>query len=391
MNAYLPLSGKTDDRMRMNDASRAHLMRFYDGTLLPDALHDAMSQDSGWFAGDRIAPSAQPRVLAPAAQPLPALRIEDQGRVFDLYDYLATNAVAGLLVLKRGEVAFETYQRGLKPDTLWNSCSLAKSVASTLVGMAVKEGAIASLDDPVSRYADVGGVYRAVSVRQLLRMCSGVRWNEDYGDPASERRQLLDVQCSWREGGIREFMGALPAAMPPGQAWIYNTGESYLVSAVMEGATGMRLCDYLSSRLWPRIGTEFDAHWWAENPGGMTISGSGMNASLRDYARFGQFVLEQGRVNGESLLPDGWFAEAGAPYRIGNEVVPYGYMWWIPVLEDPALKGSFQAEGIYGQYIHVNPAEELVVVVLSARGKPSYRRRVEINDDAFFAALARAL
>lgn len=376
--------------MPMTPALKTHLMRFYDGALLPDELTLALAQDPGWFASDTVARGQRVRDLPLRPGGLPALRIEDQGRVFDLYDYLATNGVAGLLVLKDGQLAFETYQRGIAPETRWNSCSLAKSVAATLVGMALKEGLIDSLDDPVTRYADLGGVYREVSLRQMLRMCSGVQWNEDYGDPASERRQLLDIQTRWQPGGIRDFMKRLPARQPAGQAWAYNTGESYLLSAVMEGATGQRLADYLQSRLWSRIGMESDATWWSESPGGMTISGSGMNATLRDYARFGQFVLEGGQLDGERLLPDDWVAQAGSPYRIGDAEIPYGYMWWVPELKDPVLAGAFQAEGIYGQFIHINPARKLVAVVLSARGKPSFRKRVEINDDAFFAALAKA-
>lgn len=376
--------------MSMTPALKAHLMRFYDGTLLPDELTLAMSRDPGWFVSDTVARGQHVRDLPLRPGGMPAVRIEDQGRVFDLYDYLATNGVAGLLVMKGGQVAFETYQRGIAPTTRWNSCSLAKSVAATLVGIALKEGAIESLDDPVTRYADLGGVYREVSLRQMLRMCSGVQWNEDYGDPASERRQLLDIQTRWQAGGIRGFMKQLPARQPAGQAWAYNTGESYLLSAVMEGATGQRLCTYLQSRLWSRLGMESDATWWAESPGGMTISGSGMHATLRDYARFGQFVLDGGRVDGERLLPDDWVAQSGSPYRIGQTEIPYGYMWWVPELKDPALQGAFQAEGIYGQFIHINPAHDLVAVVLSARGKPSYKKRVEINDDAFFAALAKA-
>lgn len=376
--------------MSMTPASKAHLMRFFDGTLLPDELVQTMSHDPVWFLSDTIARGKHVRDLPLRAGGMPSLRIEDQGRVFDIYDYLATNGVAGLLVMKGGHVAFETYQRGISPATRWNSCSLAKSVAATLVGMAVKEGAIESLDDPVTRYADLGGVYREVSVRQMLRMCSGVQWNEDYGDLASERRQLLEIQTRWQAGGIREFMKQLPAREPAGQAWAYSTGESYLLSAVMEGATGQRLCSYLQTRLWSRLGMESDASWWAESPGGMTIAGSGMHATLRDYARFGQFVLDGGRVDGDSLLPEDWVSQSGSPYRIGQTLIPYGYMWWVPELQDPVLQGAFQAEGIYGQFIHVNPAHELVVVVLSARGKPSYKKRVEINDDAFFAALAKA-
>jgi CubicO group peptidase (beta-lactamase class C family) len=377
--------------MAMSAERKAHLMRFYDGTLLPDEIVDALSQDQHWFPARRIARGGEVRHFKPLPGGLPTLKIEDHGRVFDLYDFITTNAITSLMVLKDGKIAFETYQRGINRDTLWHSCSLAKSFSSTLVGIALAEGAIDSLDDPVTKYAPLEGGYRAVSVRQLLRMNSGISWNEDYGDPASGRRRLLEVQTRHETGAILHHMKNLPAAAAPGKAWAYNTGESYLVSAVMEGATGVKLSDYLSSRLWSRIGMASDARWWSESEDGMTISGSGMNATIGDYARFGQFMLDGGMCNGERLLPEGWVEEAGSPFDIDGKEIPYGYMWWIPELPDPVLKGSFQAEGIYGQYIHINPAHGIVAVVASARSKPSYVRRLEINDDAFFAALAKAL
>lgn len=377
--------------MGMTAEKMAQLMRFYDGTLLPDELISVMSRDQHWFPSRRVEAGGSCRTFQPLAGGLPLLSIEDRDRTFDLYDYISANQVAGLIVLKDGKVAFETYQRGIMPDTLWHSCSLAKSVASTLVGIALSEGSIASLDDPLATYLPgLDGSYGAVTVRQLLRMNSGIRWNEDYGDPASERRRLLEVQTAWRSGAIVDFMKDLPRAAPPGKAWTYSTGESYLVSALMEAATGLPLADYLSSRLWSRAGMASHARWWSESETGMTISGSGMNATLGDYACFGQFVLEEGRIGPDRLLASDWLKDAGRPYDIDGRIIPYGYMWWIPELRDPALQGSFQAEGIYGQYIHINPAQRLVVVVASARSKPSYRRRLEINDDAFFAALARA-
>jgi CubicO group peptidase (beta-lactamase class C family) len=183
-------------------------------------------------------------------------------------------------------------------------------------------------------------------------------------------------------------MSRLTAA---GGAWAYNTGESYLVAALLENATGRSLTDYLSEKIWSRLGMDQDATWWLDSPGGMVVSGSGMGATMRDYARFGQFVLDDGVIEGERVVPAGWFREAGAPYHIGEKLVPYGYMWWVPELQAPELEGAFQAEGIYGQYIHVNPRENLMIVLLSARSKPNYRLRYELNDDAFFAAVARAL
>lgn len=377
--------------MSMQPAARAQIQRYYDGTLLPDDMVEAMATDCGWFPSRTIQRDAKAAAFADSGLTLPALEIHDQGRVFDLYDYLSVNRVAGLMVLKDGKKVVETYSLGIDAGTMWKSCSLAKSVASTLVGIALSEGAIESLDDPVTRYASIGGIYTDVSVRQLLRMASGIRWRETYEDPTSDRRQLMNIQVEWQKGAIVRFMGTLPAETPPGKSWKYNTGESYLVSAVMEGATGMNLADYLSSRVWSRIGTESDARWWTESEDGMAISGSGMSATMRDYARFGQFVLDGGVIEGRRILPEGWNDEAGSPYLIDGETIPYGYMWWIPVLDDPELKGTFQAEGVYGQFIHINPRKRLVAVVLSARSKPSYKRRLEINDDAFFAALARVL
>ncbi|BBK39007.1 hypothetical protein STAQ_40850 [Allostella sp. ATCC 35155] len=376
---------------RPDAAARAALLRFYDGTLRPGELVSMMSDPGRAMPWRRIARGPATRPLPAAEERLPPLAIRHAGRSWDLVDYLSVNRVAGLLVMKRGRVVLETYELGIGPETQWWSCSLAKSFASTLAGMALAEGYIRSLDDPVTRYAAVGGAYAEVSVRQLLRMASGVAWDETYVDPASDRRQLLDRQLEWQAGAILDHMGRLPRRSPPGTAWAYNTGESYLLGAVVEGATGMNLADYLGDRIWSRIGMEHDATWWEESPGGMTVSGSGMTATLRDYARFGRFVLEGGIVDGRPTLPPGWFAEAGAPYMADGQRVPYGYMWWIPVLPDPDLEDSFQAEGIYGQFLHLNPREELVVVVLSARSKPSMKMRLEIDDDAFFAAVARAL
>src|SRR6478735_4338975 len=169
-----------DKAMSMDSSTRAQIERFYDGTLLPDEMVATMSTDGGWFPSRTIARASTPSVLKRSGQALPPLAIQDHGTSFDLYDYLSVNRVAGLMVLRDGEVVQESYSLGIGPQTMWNSCSLAKSVAATLVGIALREGAIASLDDPVTRYAPLGGVYAQVSIRQLLRMASGIRWREAY-------------------------------------------------------------------------------------------------------------------------------------------------------------------------------------------------------------------
>jgi len=372
---------------------REALRRFFDGALRPGECVDALRRYHLLHPVRPVARGGEVRPLASRSGELPRITFEDRGRTFDLYDYMATNRVAGLLILKDGEVALEAYELGLTPDTLWGSCSMAKSVASTLVGAAVLDGHIRSLEDPLQRYvpALAGGAYEGVSVRQLLGMASGVAWNEAYTDPTSDRRVLLERQLELQPGAIVDHMSRMARRGPPGSSWTYNTGESYLVGALMEAATGVSLADYLSQKLWSRLGMEQAATWWVESPGGMAVAGSGMSATLRDYARFGKFVLDGGRIDGESVTPEGWFAKAGAPQVIGGRKVHYGLMWWVPENPDPVLEGSFQAAGIYGQFLHVNPRERLAVVVLSARSKPSALHRVEFDDDAFFAGVAKAL
>jgi CubicO group peptidase (beta-lactamase class C family) len=190
---------------------------------------------------------------------------------------------------------------------------MAKSVTSTLVGAAVRDGLVASLDDPVTRYVSAlrGSVYDEVSIRNLLQMASGVRWDETYTDPNSDCRKLADAQLSQ----ARSFFGLHERSFPssfPGTVWKYNSGETNIVGAVVEGATHMHLSSYLSAKLWSRLGMEEDAFWWTESPGGMGLGGVGLSTTLRDYGRFGLFVLSDGVIDGRRIVPDGWFEQAGA-------------------------------------------------------------------------------
>jgi CubicO group peptidase (beta-lactamase class C family) len=235
-----------------------------------------------------------------------------------------------------------------------------------------------------------GGVYDAVSVRNLLQMASGVKWDETYTDPRSDRRKLLEIQLAGKPGSIVEYMKKLPRAGAPGTIWNYSTGESFLVGALIEGAVHKPLARYLSETLWSRLGMEQDATWWLESPNGMGLAGSGLGATLRDYGRFGEFVLEDGKIDGQSILPEGWFAEAGKAHVFSGKSVDYGYLWWPLPKGDSIHEGAFQAIGIFGQHMYISPNEKLVIVVLSARPKPDSARS-PVPDAPFFAAVARAL
>jgi len=232
--------------------------------------------------------------------------------------------------------------------------------------------------------------YDTVTVRDMLLMASAVKWDETYTDPKSDRRKVLDLQLTGKPGSIIGYMKALPRAGEHGTIWNYSTGDSFLVGAVIEGAVHKPLAQYLSETLWSKLGMEQDATWWLESPGGMGLGGSGLGATLHDYARFAQFVLDDGVLDGKRIVPEGWFREAGSPHRIGGKMQDYGYLWWPIPAGDPIHQGAFQAIGIFGQHIYINPREKLAIVVLSARSKPASDSG-PINDVPFFAAVARAL
>ena len=269
---------------------------------------------------------------------------------------------------------------------------MAKSVSSTLVGVAVQQGLIKSLDEPITQYLPElkGGAYEGVSIRSVLQMASGVKWDETYTDPNSDRRKLLEAQLKLKPGSILAYMNALQKAGEPGSIWTYSTGESFLVGALLERATHKALATYLSETLWSPLGMEKDATWWTESPGGMGLSGSGLGATLRDYGRFGLFVQQDGVINGKRIVPEGWFREAGSVHVIGGKPVDYGYFWWPVPAGDPIHQGAFEAIGIFGQHMYINPREKLVIVVLSALSKPNSSAHI-LDDVKFFAAAARAL
>ena len=361
------------------------------GTMLPGDEVATFEHSETLYPFRRVPRKGPVRQLLAAAKQIKNVRFNSDGKEYDLFDYLSDNRVAGLLILKDGKVAFEDYELGATPRTRWASFSMAKFVSSTLVGAALQQGLISSLDVLASHYVPAlkGGGYDGVSIRNLMQMASGVHWNETYTDPQSDVSKLGLMLLDQKAGTVVTYMSALPRAGAPGSIWNYNTGETYLVGSVIEGATHRPLASYLSETLWSRLGMEQDATWWLESPGGMGLAGTGIGATLRDYGRFGLFVQQDGKFEGLRIVPEGWFKEAGRAHVIGSKSVDYGYLWWpMPQGGDPVHQGAFEARGIYGQHLYINPGEKLVIVVLSARPKPV--GATVLNDAAFFAAVARS-
>lgn len=352
----------------------------YNGDIFPDLAISTFRNIERLFPTRKIPASTTPEPFEQSSESLQAFKSKIKDRTtdkvdqnYDLYDYLTLNSITGIVVLKAGQLIYENYLRGNGPDTRWMSMSVAKSITSTLVGAAIKDGYITSIDDPTVKYVPAlkGSAYENTTVRHILGMNSGVKWDETYTSPGSDRRAFLKAQLSQEPGALLEVMAALPSAGEPGHVHNYSTGETTVASEIVIGATGKKLSDYLHEKIWEPYGMESEAAWWLDSPDGNEIGGSGFSAVLRDYARFGQFFLEGGKAGGSQVLPEGWTEMAGQPTTLENgETVNYGLMWWPAWTEKSKENKAFQAVGIHGQVIHIDPKEEVVIAISSARPKP---------------------
>ena len=364
----------------------------YAGKLMPSVQLPTFANTDKIFPVRTIAKGAGSLTLPYATNALTDLPIPSGGAVHDLFDYVSRNRLVGLLAMKDGEVVHEHYDIGLTPDTRWMSMSMAKSVSTTLVGAAIKDGFIGSVDDQLVKYMPdlAGSGYDGVSIRHLMQMTSGVKWDDTHTVADSERRTMLDLQVAQKHGEIMKLMASLPRIAEPGQVWNYSTGETHVVGALVHAATGKWLADYASEKIWAPMGMEHDAAWWLEAPDGLEVAGSGICATLRDYARLGLFALNEGVIDGEPVVPVKWFKEATEPRMAGTDSLNYGYMWW-PVAnrEGDFSEGAYSARGIFGQYIYINPTRRIVLTILSCRAKPKFAEAIPDND--FFNAAAEAI
>ena len=367
----------------------------YNGSLFPDRAVRTYSNTDKIFPTRTIKASGKPCPLPLSNQPLEALTFESGGKNYDLPDYVAMNRMVGLLILKDGKIVFEHYDFGFTPQTRWMSMSLAKSIVSTLVGAAILDGFIAGVHDPVTQYLPqlAGSAYEGVSVRDVLMMASGVKWDETYVDPASDRRRLLEIQiASSKPGAIFDLMKTLPRAHEPGTYFNYNTGETVLVGEIVQAATKMTLSDYLSQKIWSPLGMEADALWYLDSPNGHEVGGSGVLARLRDFGRFGNFILGGAQIDGRRIVPDGWLAEATSAKPLAGITPPYGYgyQWWSILAKGGSPHaGAFMGRGIHGQLLYLHPGCNVAVVGLGARSKP--KEKECIDDLDFFAAVVENL
>lgn len=338
----------------------------------------------------RIEAGDTPYLLTKYEHPdLPEVQFEYKDSIYGLEAYLAHNQILGLLVIKNDTIVLEHYAEGNTPESKWISFSVAKSVVSLLVGVAVKEGHIRSLNDPISDYLPelAGSEYEKVSILQAMQMTSGIKWNEGYNDPDSDIRKYILIP---EPSGMLSYLKKLPRIAPPGERFNYNTAETRLVGLVLRAAIGENLSPYLSKKIWKPFGMESPANWWLLGRNGPESGGCCISATLRDYGRIGLFTISEYEdfSSNQTILPKGWMKKTtnGSP-----AADYYGALWWLDNNIDS--EKTYAAYGVFGQMIWVDPTENLVVVTHSAwpeaqgNGQENY---YEYND-AFISAITKLM
>ena len=342
------------------------------------AAFRAMDRLSLLVKSSAVTPSPTPLEL-PTGKPL---------EIPGLDDYMASQRTAGLVIVQDGKIRLERYGQDFSADGRWTSFSVAKSFTSTLVGAAIQDGYIKSLDDKVSQYIPdlQGSAYDDVTVAQLLTMSSGVKWDEDYENPQSDVALFNNAKPEPGMDATVSYMRKLPRAHAPGTVWRYNTGETNLIGVLVTSATGMPLAKYLQDRIWHPAGMAGTGTWLLGKTG-HEIAGCCLQAATRDFARFGLFVLANGNVNGKQIVPVDWFDQAiHKKMDIGIPGKGYGFQWWT------YDTGSVAAQGIFGQGIFIDPKRRLVIASNSNWTRANlgpepeereafYRKVVEIIDN----------
>ena len=329
------------------------------------------------------------------------------GKNYRLNDYLKNQNVAGLIILKDGKIAYEYYAHGNDETTLWTSRSVAKSIVATLIGVAIQQGKIKSVNDPIIQYLPdlKGTAWEEVTLKQLMQHTSGVEWNENYKDPNSDFAKMTYCEAvKDPEACVYKNVKHLKAKYKPGTVWSYNTGGAYLVGKVLEAATHENIAKYLENNVWKRVGMEREGVWQSYERNKIDMGGHGFNATLRDYARFGQFILNEGRVsNGDKMLPENWTAQATQWNQAKGSVTKnypkgtYGFQWWNSQakrgspLTTPHADSTFWGLGIFGQMLGINPKDKIVMMQWSTWETALPSAQLDNEKSLFFNAVSKHL
>lgn len=369
-------------------------MRWFTGS----PMHEVMASTHK-FSTIRRMPAASTVI------PWPAGNAENLPECFELDSQLRATAAflidtdtAALVVLRDGAIVHETYMLNGGKDVAWLSMSVAKSFTSALVGIALADGLVASVDDPISDYVPVqpGSAYDGVSIKHVLQMSSGARWNEDYSDPDADVFRVGRAMAGL-DGGFDGFVAQMSRDLPPNSMCRYNSGETQILGALVRAVTGRSLASYMNEKLVQPLGFERPGYW-ATDLLGTEMAYAGLNLVARDYARLGECYRNGGRFNGLQVIPEQWVKDSTtfdspvrAPGRVSPDgsVIPtgYGYQWWLP----DGNAGEFMAVGVLNQYIYVNPTQRVTIVKLSANRNYGTAMTEAANRGAETLAFLRAV
>ncbi|TVQ18663.1 MAG: class C beta-lactamase-related serine hydrolase [Spirochaetaceae bacterium] len=337
-----------------------------------------------------VAPTGSPWPFSLQKQPLPATYpFAGEDRCFRAF--LERTETTGLLVAQDGVIVHESYASGYDEATLVSSFSVAKSITSVLIGIAIDRGAIGSVDDPVSDYVPelAQGGYAGATIRDLLSMSSGVEWSEDYRNPRSDVMRLPVRLFALRQS-TPSVLARLPRGSESGTLARYSSADTLVLGLVLERSTGMHLAGYLEEALWRPAGMAAPAAWGTDRHG-HALAHAFLGATLRDYARFGRLILHRGRRDGVQVVPAEWVDASLTPgvVPLGDdpsfgEGFDYGYHWWLP----PDDRNEAVAMGIHGQFVYVHRGFRVVIVKTGT--DPDYAGR-ELETVAAFRAIGRSL
>ncbi len=292
-----------------------------------------------------------------------------ESKSVDVNEYLDRTDVSALLILKDGKIRYENYWLTGGREVKWISMSVGKSFVSALVGIALDQGHIKSIQDPVTIYVPQlkDSAYDGVSIKDILQMSSGASWNEDYGDPNSDINRSVRIFALG--GSLDEFAASLTNENEPGTFNRYNSTDTQVLGMLLREATGTSVTEFMQEMLWDPIGAEDNAYWLLDSEN-MEVAYGGLNATARDYAKLGELYRLRGRMNNKQIIPEKWVDESvrpDAPHLMPGEnsmsdyPLGYGYQWWIP-----DESGDYMAIGVYNQFIYVSPKNNSVVVQLAA-------------------------
>nr|AAR05220.1 putative beta-lactamase class C [uncultured marine proteobacterium ANT32C12] len=367
-----------------------HLSNLYDEEKIADNF---INIDKMFLVSDSIPSSESPYKFNTKDYDLPETFLFE-GKEQNLAEALAHFKTDGLMVLHEGDMLYENYWNSNVSTSKHIAFSVSKSFLSAMIGIALEEQLIDSIEDPITKYLpDFNGTgYEGVSIKNILQMSSGVEFNEDYADPNSDINKFGRAVA--KGSSFRDFAKTLKRSRQPGTYHHYVSIDTQVLGFLLAEVTGMPIKDYLYEKVWNKIGMEDEAYYIVDSSG-VEMALGGLNATLRDYAKFGQLFLNKGVWNGEQIVPEDWVAASydtdGEHLKPGESDLsssPWGYglQWWVPGFPDT----DYTAAGVYNQYIYVDPLTNIVIAKTSSNHRYTAEKEYsKAAHMAMFRAIAK--